>query len=334
MIDVRAATSDDDPAVLDLLQASMGWVPDEQYARFFSWKHRESPFGESPAWVAVEDERIVGFRTFLRWQFDHGGRVVEAVRAVDTATHPDHQGKGIFSLLTRHALDELAAMGTGFVFNTPNDRSRPGYVKMGWQLVQRLPVAARPRSALALVRLARARTPADKWSADSKGGVPAPEALADRTAVESLLDRLRPAGGDGGDGDGGNRGGLGTHRTPDYLAWRYGFPPLHYRVLTGPGGMADGMVVFRVRRRGAATEAALCEVLVPGDDSGMIRQLLAEVLRSSQADHAVWLGAARPALGLLPVPGQGPTLMWRSVCEQTPPPAADWHLTLGDIELF
>ncbi|HMG43689.1 MAG TPA: GNAT family N-acetyltransferase [Acidimicrobiales bacterium] len=324
MIDVRVATSDDDPAVLELLQASMGWVPDEQYARFFAWKHRESPFGESPAWVAVDGERIVGFRTFLRWQFVHDGRVVDAVRAVDTATHPDYQGKGIFSLLTRHALDELATMGTGFVFNTPNDRSRPGYVKMGWQLVQRLPVAARPRSALALVRLARARTPADKWSADSTGGVSAPEALADREAVAALLDRLAGESGPG----------LATHRTPDYLAWRYGFPPLHYRALTGPGGLADGMVVFRVRRRGAATEAALCEVLVPGDDSGMIRQLLAEVLRSSQADHAVWLGAARPALGLLPIPGQGPTLMWRSVCEQTPPPAADWHLTLGDIELF
>jgi predicted N-acetyltransferase YhbS len=324
MVEVRAADDGDDEAVLGLLGASMGWVPDGQSAAFFRWKHRESPFGVSPSWVAVDGRQVVGLRTFLRWRFDHGGRQVEAVRAVDTATHPDYQGKGIFSLLTRHALDELKADGVGFVFNTPNERSRPGYLKMGWQLVQRLPVAARPRSALALVRLARARTPADKWSADSNAGVPALEAFGDDAAVDSLLAATRAVDG----------AGLATQRTPEYLRWRYGFPPLRYRVLAGPGGLAEGAVVFRVRRRGAATEAALCEVLVPGDDTAVTRHLLAELLRSTQADHAVRLGPPSAGLGFLPVPGQGPTLVWRDVCEATPPPAADWHLSLGDIELF
>jgi predicted N-acetyltransferase YhbS len=335
MAEVRAATPDDDPAVLELLQASMGWVPDEQYARFFAWKHRESPFGTSPSWVALDGDRVIGFRTFMRWRFDHGGRPVEAVRAVDTATHPDHQGQGIFSLLTRHALEELREDGIGFVFNTPNERSRPGYLKMGWQVVHKLPVAARPRSALALVRLARARTPADKWSAPTNGGVDALEALADDDALALLLARTGAGSGvDGSAGDGSGDGGLRTQRTPEYLRWRYGFPPLRYRAVTAPGGLAEGLVIFRVRRRGAANEAALCEVLVPGDDSTTIRHLLTEVLRASQADHAVLLGAARPALGFLPVPGQGPTLVWRDVVETAPPPSADWHLTLGDIELF
>jgi GNAT superfamily N-acetyltransferase len=327
-ITVRAATADDDEAVLALLQASMGWVPDSQYAAFFRWKHRENPFGPSPAWVAVDDdaggERIVGFRTFLRWAFDHDGRVVQAVRAVDTATHPDHQGRGIFSLLTRQALEELHDDGVDFVFNTPNERSRPGYLKMGWQLVQRLPVAARPRSALALVRLARARTPADKWSATSTAGTPAVEAFADDAAVEALLDAVTAQ----------REAGLTTRRSPAYLRWRYGFAPLHYRVLTGSGGLAEGAVVFRVRRRGAATEVALCEVLVPGDDATATRHLLHDVMHTTQADHAVRIGPPRPALGFLPVPGQGPTLVWREVRESTPPPAAAWHLTLGDIELF
>lgn len=323
MVTVRAAGEGDDEAVLELLGASMGWVPDGQSAAFFHWKHSENPVGASPSWVAVDGDRVVGFRTFLRWRFEHDGRTVEAVRAVDTATHPDYQGQGIFSLLTRHALDELAEAGIGFVFNTPNERSRPGYLKMGWQLVQRLPVAARPRSALALVRLARARTPADKWSAETTAGAPALEAFADEAGAAALLRATHH----------GDRG-LATQRTPEYLRWRYGFPPLHYRVLTAPGGMAEGAVVFRVRRRGAATEAALCEVLVPGDDTAVTRQLLSDLLRSTQADHAVRLGSPRAALGFLPVPGQGPTLVWRDVCEKAPPPPEDWHLSLGDIELF
>ena len=351
-LEVRLATPDDDAAVLELLQASMGWVPDEQYARFFQWKHRQSPFGASPAWAAVDDGQIVGFRTYVRWQFLRDGEVVAAVRAVDTVTHPDYQGKGIFSLLTRQSLAELDEMGVGFVFNTPNERSRPGYLKMGWQLVERLPVAARPRSALALVRLARARVPADKWSTECSAGVAALDALADDAALATLLDRVgagaastgtgagESAGSESASGGGGAIAGepadgqLATNRTPEYLRWRYGFPPLRYRAVTAPGGPADGLAVFRLRRRGAATEAALCELLVPGDDSGVIRELLSEILRGSGADYVVRLGPPRPTLGFLPVPGQGPTLVWRGVRDQVAPDPHQWNLTLGDIELF
>ena len=42
----------------------------------------------------------------------------------------------------------LRGEGVGFVFNTPNDQSRPGYLKMDWKLVERLPVLARPRALL------------------------------------------------------------------------------------------------------------------------------------------------------------------------------------------
>jgi GNAT superfamily N-acetyltransferase len=342
-LQVRAATPDDDAAVLELLQASMGWVPDEQYAQFFAWKHRQSPFGTSPAWAAVDGDRIVGFRTYVRWEFRRGDEVVPAVRAVDTVTHPDYQGRGIFSLLTKRSLEELDDMGVGFVFNTPNEKSRPGYLKMGWQLVERLPVAARPRSALALVRLARARVPADKWSTECSAGVPAVDALADDAALATLLERVGP-GGPGGPGGAGGAGGAGgpgadeglltTNRTPEYLRWRYGFPPLRYRAVTAPGGPADGLAIFRLRRRGAAAEAALCELLVPGDDSSVIRELLSEILRGSGADYVVRLGPPRATLGFLPVPGQGPTLVWRGVRDQELPPAERWALALGDIELF
>jgi GNAT superfamily N-acetyltransferase len=314
-LDVRQAGDDDRSAVLDLLQASLGWVPDDAYARFFAWKHRDGHFGASPAWVAVDPgagDRIVGFRTFSRWQFRRRGETVPAVRAVDTATHPDYQGRGIFTLLTRHALDELRDEGVAFVFNTPNDRSRPGYLKMGWQLVERLPVAATPRSPLSLLRLARARTPADKWSAPTDAGVPVSDLLDDEPTLARLLDAADP-----GDGH------LRTHRTP-----------LHYRAAVGPGGVAGGVVIFRLRRRGAALEAAVCEQIVPAGDDRTAPALVRRLLRDSGADHAVQLGAARPVRGLLPVPGQGPTLVWRDLNETAMPPAERWGLGLGDVELF
>jgi GNAT superfamily N-acetyltransferase len=339
-LEIRAATDDDRPAVLALLQASLGWVPDEAYDRFFAWKHRRSPFGPSPAWVVVDTTtaEVVGLRTFMRWELERDGAPVRAVRAVDTATHPGYQGRGVFTALTRHALDELREDGVAFVFNTPNDRSRPGYLKLGWRLVGRLPVAALPRSPRSLVRVARARTAADKWSAATDAGLPAAEALRDREAV-ALWSKQAAIVGEG-DGRPPEPGALRTRRTPDYLAWRYGFEPLRYRALPvtdGPdgGGGADvaGIVIFRLRRRGEALEAAVCEELLP-DDAGLRRRALRDLVRSTGADHAVVVGPPRPRHGLLPVPGQGPTLVCRGVCDPAAATADRWTLNLGDVELF
>ena len=321
--EIRRATAADLPAILELLGTALGWVPDAQHRRFFAWKHDENVFGPSAAWTAMDGDRVVAFRSFLRWELEYGGRVERAVRAVDTATSPDHRRRGLFSRLTLHALEELRAEGVAVVFNTPNDQSRPGYLKMGWEVVApRLPVLFRPRSPGALVRMAGARVPAEKWSSPTSAGVSAPEVLADRPAVERLLASLpaEPA--------------RHTRRSAGYLAWRYGFGPLAYRAELAGSGVEDGMVVFRLRRRGAALEAAVCELLVPGGEPRVTRSLLRRVLATSGADYAVRLGGPGVARsGYLPLVGQGPTLVARGVATGTLPPAG-WRLTLGDVELF
>ena len=93
----------------------------------------------------------IGLRAFMRWRFDATGQDVRAVRAVDTATHPDHQGRGIFSRLTSEAIDLLRG-DTDLIFNTPNEKSLPGYLKLGWRIVGRAPVLLRIKRPLRLLR--------------------------------------------------------------------------------------------------------------------------------------------------------------------------------------
>jgi hypothetical protein len=62
--------------------------------------------------------------------------------------------------------------------------------------------------------------------------------------------------------------------------------------------------------------------------------LLARALRESSADHAVRLGGRPPRAGFVPVPGQGPTLVFRAVRQAGAPPASRWRLGLGDVELM
>ncbi len=316
-IAVRRATDDDLAEIVDVGAAALGWQAGDPNEALFRWKHRDNPFGPSPLWVATDGERIAGYRAFMRWELvGPDGRMRRAVRAVDTATHPDFQRRGVFRALTTTAVEEMAAEGVDLVFNTPNDQSRPGYLKLGWAEVGRLPVAARPTGLAALGRLAGARTAASKWSEHTAVGVPALEVLADAD-VEGLLD-ASPAT------------GLRTRADRRFLSWRFGLEPLRYRAWA-PDGVHGGIVIFRVRRRGSARECAVSSVLAPPAEAGaLVRGLAAEV----DADYVLTLGRRPRGAGLVPVRGQGPLLTVRSLASPAPDRLDDWDVQLSDIELF
>jgi len=323
-IDVRVGEPSDRLQVLDLLRPTLGWSSDDQFRAFYSWKHEENPFGPSPSWVAVDDGEVVGFRVFLRWEHvAPGGEVLRTVRAVDTATRPSHQGRGIFRRLTLRALDDLPAQGVDFVFNTPNDNSRPGYLKMGWSQVGQLGATVRVSSPMSLLRVARARVPADLWSVRSSAGQPAAEVLTS-SGVAELVDSLGPTI------------GLSTHRTPAYLRWRYGFAPLSYRAITLRDDVRRGVAIFRLRRRGPALECALCEILLPARAPDVRRALVRSVVRACGADYVIRLGgSAVDRDGFARAPKQGPVLTWRPLrAGAIGRRLDDWALTLGDVELF
>jgi GNAT superfamily N-acetyltransferase len=308
---VRPAEPDDRQGVIRLAVRALGWRGDDRDRAFFAWKHDDNPFGPSPAWVATEAGEIVGFRTLLRWEFGHGAERLRVVRAVDTASDPDHRGKGIFRRLTLSAVAELTTAGYDAVFNTPNTKSRPGYLKMGWTELGRPTLGARPKGPLGAARMARSREAAEKWSEPTTVGQPAEDALCE-PGLGSLLATL-PA-----------PHGWATPRTAEYLRWRYGFRPLHYRVMEVRGGL----VVFRVRRRGPSREVAVCEWLAPGPDRRALRRLA-----DTAGDYVVacGLGAAH---GLVPLPRLGPVVTWRPLARAAAPSLVDLAFSLGDLELF
>lgn len=321
-LELRRYEPVDESGVVDLLVGSLA-CPPHLAPGLWRWKHQQNPFGTAPVWVATDRDRVVAVRPFLAWEFEQEGRLVRAVRAVDTATHPDYRGRGLFRALTERALADLEAGGVAFVFNTPNDQSRPGYLRMGWKTVGRLPVRARFRSMASLARVARARVPADLESARSNDtvGVPAAGVVADPARFEAVLAGGRP------------RAGLATRRSPDFLGWRYGAAPLRYRALVPQDTPAA--VFFRLRQRGAAVEATVCDVVAPAGGGRTIADLLRPLARGGPADYAVRL--ASDGVGrhrFVPVPRQGPILVWRGVDGARMPALQDWRLCLGDVELF
>ncbi len=312
---IRPADDGDRGEVLALLRRSLGGDGDDpRFAELFAWKHDQNAFGQSPMWVATDEGRVAAFRALMRWEFERGGQTLRAVRAVDTATDPEYQGRGLFRSLTLHALEEMRADGVDFVFNTPNDQSRPGYLKMGWRQVGHLAASVHFSSPNGVLRAVRSKVAADRWSQDLDVGVPFSEWIAERTVVE----RQREPG---------HMRELRTRWTDESLLWRFGSPLLKYRVVDEDGTA----VVVRSRTRGAALELA---VVYGFGEPAAVDRLSSKVAKRAGADYAIRLGGPRASTAYAPLPQGGPILTWRSVNATGVPPLSNWKLSLGDIELF
>lgn len=338
---LRAMTDEDLPRVLDLLAAALADGPTgARTTDFFAWKHRDNPAGASYAFVAEDGERLLGVRLLMRWRFRLGDGAVSAVRAVDTATHPQAQGRGLFRRLTLAALEQIDADGVGLVFNTPNASSRPGYLKMGWMPAGEVPVAVRPVRPVRFVR-GLAGGVGQTGVSGRPRPVPSPlpraaQVLADHEQeVDALLSAAQAGAGSRQ---------LTTDRTPRYLRWRYADPPgLDYRAIPiQRDGRLVGLGLGRLRRRGPLAELTLGEVLTESGDRDAIRQVLRGAIRSG-ADHVAAclplhtnLAAAGSRAGFLRVPRRGLTM----VVNQRRPLGVDathlssWRFALGDLELF
>jgi glycosyltransferase involved in cell wall biosynthesis/GNAT superfamily N-acetyltransferase len=332
-VTIRRATPDDDAAVLALLDLALGGGPTGRRSpELFAWKHRQNPFGPSDAFVAELDGELVGYRTFMRWRWRAGPRLYDAVRAVDTATHPDHAGRGIFTRLTMGALDEIGT-GADLVFNTPNDKSRPGYLKMGWTQVGVVPVAIRPVHPVRFARGFRdvrsnAAAPVIACALDPAGDVLADPRIGDLISESMVHD-----------------GRIATDTSVDHLRWRYDAPGLDYRaVAVERGGALAAVAIGRPRARGRLAELTLSEVIVRPGDRSAADEVLGAVIRASGCDHVATV--VRPGLGLagvhrahgfLPVPGRGGMVLTvRPIGAVAPDPRrpSSWSLALGDLEVF
>lgn len=327
-MEIVRADASHEPAIIELATRTLGWEDDPRFRDLYRWKHDRNHFGTSPRWVALVDGRVAGFRVLMRWRFRRpDGSTVEAVRAVDTATDPDFQGRGIFRSLTLGAIEEVRELGVDLVFNTPNDQSRPGYLKMGWEVLGRPTINLVPRARSA-PRIARSRTPAELWSLPCEVGRPVPEHLAEPGAADAVEALVAPWAADR----------WRTDRSVAFLCWRYGLEPLRYRALTpadvgGRHRHEPGLAIFRLRRRGRCVEATVAEVLAPSP--GAQRALVRGVLSATGADYALVAGDRRldttPSVSLSSF---SPLVTWRSLSAVPQPDLAEVRFGIGDLELF
>jgi len=307
---IRVATAEDLPKVIDVCRAALGWSDPAFDEALFRWKHLDNAFGPSLLLISHADHDVNAVRPMMRWRFRSDDRSVNAVRAVDTATHPSAQGEGLFTRLTTEALQQLEG-DAELVFNTPNEKSRPGYLKLGWQEAGRIAFGVRFAGGRGAKNSLTNRVPATKPSLPTPElGVEVGEALSH---ASELVGQPTP-------------GAMWrTDHSVDTLRWRFIRGPITYRAV--PAG--DGYLIVRARRRGEAVELVVAHQIGSATPK-TLRTALTTTMRSVGADHAL---TAAHFPGTITTNRVGPILTTRSVAGQ-PHPVADFAWTPGDIELF
>lgn len=307
---------------------------------YWNWKHEQNPFGRSLMWIAKAGDQVVGIRALMRWELMLQQQRIPVAKPVDSVTHPDFQRRGIFSRLTLQACQRAAEQGVGFLFNTPNNNSKPGYLKLGWRELGGLPVLVKIRRPL------RAAGGALRWK--TRGGeVPAPESFFKQSPLPAATvvqdQRLGPLLAERA----GTTEQLETHRTPEFLRWRYGSHPhipYYAETLERPGrpGQWDAMLFYRTNFRQGIRELMITDLIVrQGAGGQVVPQLLRQLQRNTQTDYwalhvdrRAGVYAALRACGFFPLPGKRIPLVARTLeggCAAVPD-LPQWSLCCGDLE--
>jgi len=311
---IREATELDIPEILEVLKASLGETSSKKTEAVWRYKHIENPFGKSLILVAVENDTIIGVRALMRWKWQLGKQVFSALRAVDTATHPEHQGKGVFKKLTLKAIEIAKEHGDDFIFNTPNTQSLPGYLKMGWEEVDKLKIRIVPANPLNWLNVKQT------WHYKITNN----SSVAQLAGLISKYNDLKT-----------EENKLFTLKSSEYLFWRYENNPLQKYEVKGD---QDFYLSGYIKEHKYFKELRITEHIFT-DDTGFkkINSAIKEFSKKFGSQLITTSSELNSGFGFSG--NYGPVLSMRDVnldsnLKKELSQLNNWSYTLGDLELF
>ena len=304
---IRTATEQDIPAIVELLKLSLGESLMPKSEALWRWKHIDNPFGKSTVLLAFENDVLIGVRAFMRWEWKHENKIYKAVRAVDTATHPQHQGKGIFKKLTLQLVEQCRIEGVDFIFNTPNKSSKPGYLKMGWMSNGRMKLYIKP-----ILIAGTKKSDFDASYLLGKNGI----------KLTEQLNCLEPSF-------------IKTSISEQFLQWRYGTNPnIRYYSFSDKQESPTYLLIFRLKAGRLGVEFRICDIFQTNSThKNDFKKHLLQVIHDSGARIVssatntnllpTLVGSVGPEITTLPLSFDHNFLTFNF-----------WKPSLGDMEVF
>lgn len=108
---------------------------------FLKWQYCENPFGTAIGYDAYFKDKLIAHYVTIPVQYYISGVLTKGLLSLNTAVHPSHQGKGLFTKLANKTYEEAIKQGYDFVIGVANQNSTPGFInKLGFQLISPLDV--------------------------------------------------------------------------------------------------------------------------------------------------------------------------------------------------
>jgi GNAT superfamily N-acetyltransferase len=340
---VREAGPGDLDLIRELYRAVRGANRPAAYDR---WRYLDSPGGPAPGTLALDGGRAVGFYTLGPAPLGIGPATIAGAQSMDTMTHPDFRGRGVFVALARACFEIAAARGIRLLYGFPNRASFPGFVRrLGWTHAGGIPHWIRPVRPSHHPRLARwpaplgwlADTAARAWPAGRQGAYDVAAGLVDAGRLARLAEGAEDAG------------FCRVARPPAWLAWRYANEAAqgYEEVTAARDGTVRAAAVWGMQDDswGAARDGRAHLVELHGAEAAARQAALAEMIARAEARGA-WLletvGNAPAMVETLRRAGfishrKAPLIVRALGAERFAPDpraARNWRIQGGDLDTF
>lgn len=106
---------------------------------YLSWLYDQNPDGKVVGYDAWEGDQLAAHYVTVPATAHVAGEDTKVLLSLNTATHPDHRGKGLFPKLADATYKAGAEQGFDACYGVANANSTPGFTKkLGFQLIEPL----------------------------------------------------------------------------------------------------------------------------------------------------------------------------------------------------
>ena len=271
---VRLAQPSDARRIAELFETVFGLSRSVAHT---TWKFDQNPAGPPVVVVAEDGDRIVGQYALWPTPLRLGGTSVLGAQSLETMTHPDYRGQGMFTVLANESFIAAADRGVEVLYGFPNSNSFHGFVRrLNWDhtgdvglwvhplhmgLHHRVPAALKP-----FAEIAGAIWPSGNSRGFEVSHSPEPPNDLAALAARSVSDK----------------DSCSIDRSASWLQWRYSpAAGANYEWVTArrAGGDAVAAIVWGADLRNR--NAVFVDFL--GDDSAGLRAALSAALRRAHA---------------------------------------------------
>jgi len=127
---LRKYRDGDEQAIVELLNIAFGRWHNLEY---WKWRYKKNPAGSPIIWLAEHDSKIIGHCAVIPIRMKVGNTYITGSFNRNAATHPEYQGKGVFSSIINRCYQDAAEKDIPLTYGFANINLGPTYKRYEWR---------------------------------------------------------------------------------------------------------------------------------------------------------------------------------------------------------